>query len=281
MAPKLQSIDEEIIKKQRFLRTYEMDGPQVAINRRGNNKKAALRTKGGSGLSGMNADGWLRILAYNNFGASSSHPRKAFANLVQKVCTDLVETHRIEAFLSCRLISSDKNPGLGPIGVGEVLRRIAGKIIASVLKEDVIKCTGTLQVCCGQEADIEAAVHSMNMMYEDENTDAILLVDASNTFNSLNRQLFLYNISYLCPSIAIFVKNCYCTPSRLFIGTEITSREGTTEGDPVTMAICGIGVTPLISMLIDILSNEYSVNVNVMGYADDFSAAGNLQDLRR
>ena len=34
-------------------------------------------------------------------------------------------------------------------------------------------------------------------------------------------------------------------------------------------------------MLTDILSNEYSANVNVMGYADDFSAAGNLQDLRR
>ena len=47
------------------------------------------------------------------------------------------------------------------------------------------------------------------------------------------------------------------------------------------MAIYGIGVIPLISMLIDILSNEYSANVKVMAYADDLSAAGNLQDLRR
>ena len=31
-------------------------------------------------------------------------------------------------------------------------------------------------------------------------------------------------------------------------------------------------------MLIDILSNEYIVIVNIMPYADDFSAAGNLQD---
>ena len=45
----------------------------------------------------------------------------------------------------------------------------------------------------------------MNMVYEDENTDAILLVDPSNAFNSLNRQLFLHDISYLCPLIAIFV----------------------------------------------------------------------------
>ena len=93
----------------------------------------------------------------------------------------------------------------------------------------------------------------------------------------------MHNISYLCPSIAIFLKNCYSTPSRLFIvgGTEITSREGTTQVDAVSMANYGIGVTLLINILIDILSKEYSTNVNVMAYADDFSAAGNLRDLRR
>ena len=49
----------------------------------------------------------------------------------------------------------------------------------------------------------------MSMMYEDESTDAILLVDAINAFSSLNRQLFLHNISYLCPLIVIFFKNYY------------------------------------------------------------------------
>ena len=38
---------------------------------------------------------------------------------------------------------------------------------------------------------------------------------------------------------------------------------------------------PLMNTLIAILSNEYSVNVNVMACADDFLAVGNLQDLRR
>ena len=33
-------------------------------------------------------------------------------------------------------------------------------------------------------------------------------------------------------------------------------------------------------MLIGILSDEYSAHLNVMAYADDFSAAGNLQNLR-
>ena len=68
------------------------------------------------------------------------------------MCTDLVETHIIEVFLSCHLIPLDKNLGLRSIGVDEVLRGIAGKVTVSILKEDVMKCTGTLQVCAEQES---------------------------------------------------------------------------------------------------------------------------------
>ena len=49
-----------------------------------------------------------------------------------------MKTQTIETFLSCRLIPLDKNPGLRPIGVGEVLRRIAGKVIVSVLKNALV-----------------------------------------------------------------------------------------------------------------------------------------------
>ena len=130
---------------------------------------------------------------------------------------------------------------------------------------------------------MEVAIHSMKMMYEDENTDEILLLDASKAFNSLNRQSFLHNVSYVCPSVAIFVKNCYSSPSRLFIVgiTKIASRVRTAQGDPVSIAIYSLEVTPLINMLIDKLLSEDSVNVTVMAYADDSSAAGNLQDLKR
>ena len=151
------------------------------------------------------------------------------------------------------------------------------------MSSDVIKYTGTLQICARQVACIEAAIHSINTMYEYMNTFAILLVDAKNVFNSLNRQSFLHDISCLCPSLVMFVKNCYSTLSILFIagGTDVTSKKGTTQGDTVSMTIYGIEVTSLINMLIGNMSNEYSDNVNVKAYADDFSPGGNLQDLRR
>ena len=83
-------------------------------------------------------------------------------------------------------------------------------------------------------------------------------------------------LNYWCPSIAILGKNYYNTPSRLLIVavTEITSRERT-QSDPVSMAIHGIWVTPLINMLTEIPWYEYSINVNVMTYVDGFSAAWN------
>ena len=111
----------------------------------------------------------------------------------------------------------------------------------------------------------------------------MLLVDASNAFNSLNREVFLHNISYICPAISAFIKNCYNSPSRLFIigGKELKSNEGNTQSDPVSMAIYGIGVTPLTNILVDIVVTSTKSQVRVLAYADDFSAAGKLDNLRK
>ena len=57
----------------------------------------------------------------------------------------------------------------------------------------------------------------MKDIFEEEETDGLLLVDASNAFNSLNREALLHNIKYICPPMAQYVNNCYGKPSRLFI----------------------------------------------------------------
>ena len=113
-------------------------------------------------------------------------------------------------------------------------------------------------------------------MYNDEYNNAMLLVNASNV-------VFLHNISYICPAISPFVKNCYNFPSRLFliVGKELKSNEGTTQGDPVSMAVYGIGVIPLINMLIDIVVTSTESQVGMLVYADDLLAAGKFDDLRK
>ena len=148
------------------------------------------------------------------------------------------------------------------------------------LVKKVISSTGSLQVCAGQEAGSEAAIHAMEKIFKEESTEAVLLVDAANAFNSINRKVFLHNISVLCPAISTFVTYCYTTPARLFVigGTEIRSNEGTTQGDPVAMAIYAIGITPLTIMMIELVTTRCD-DIKMVVFADDFSAAGKLTSL--
>ena len=79
---------------------------------------------------------------------------------------------------------------------------------------------------------------------------AILLIDATNAFNLLNRTTALENISRMCPSLHIPLSNSYQTPSRLFVDKKaIISRVGCTQGDPLAMLMYGIAIKPLILKL--------------------------------
>ena len=44
---------------------------------------------------------------------------------------------------------------------------------------------GNLQLCAGHAGECEAAVHAMSDIFDEEATEALLLVDAGNAFNSL------------------------------------------------------------------------------------------------
>ena len=178
-----------------------------------NVRKAALKTRGGAGPSGLDADGWKRIFTSNQFGDSTDDLCKTFAEVIKKLFTVENQSTSLEAFLVNRLIPLDKNRGLRPIVVSEILRRIARKVIVSHLKEDVIRSVGSLQVCAGQDAGFESLIHAMRTIYEDQSAEAVLLLDASNAFNSINRNVFLHNIEVIYPSIARYVKNCYSVNS--------------------------------------------------------------------
>ena len=74
----------------------------------------------------------------------------------------------MEGYVANRLVALDKNPGVRPIGIGEVFRRITGKAIARALREEIREAAGALQVCAGLEGGCEAAVHAMCEAYAAE-----------------------------------------------------------------------------------------------------------------
>ena len=80
----------------------------------------------------------------------------------------------MEAFLGCRLIPLDRNPGPRLIGIGEVLCRIAGKVVITHFLTEIVTSVPSLQVCAGQEAGCKSIVHAMQEIYEDETCEAVL-----------------------------------------------------------------------------------------------------------
>ena len=49
------------------------------------------------------------------------------------------------------------------------------------------------------ELRLPAAVHAARELFEDEKTEALILVDAENAFNALNIRAVLNNIRIVCP----------------------------------------------------------------------------------
>ena len=102
-----------------------------------------------------------------------------------------------------------------PIGIGDTARRIIAKAALVVVKDDILDTAGGLQMCAGQIAGCEAAAHSVREHFQESNTEAALLVDASNAFNSLNRMTALHNVRHLCPSFSTILINSYRAHSDL------------------------------------------------------------------
>ena len=202
----------------------------------------------------------------------------AIAAMTRRLCTEFIDPLSIEAILANRLIPLDKGEGaVRPIGVGEVMQRIMGKCVMHVTKPDVIDASGSLQVCAGHKSGSEAAIHTMPNIFEVYERDAVLLIDASNAFNALNRAAALHNIRVLCPTLATYVINTYRQPARLFItgGEELISAEGTTQGDPLSMSLYAISLQPLITRL------HVSSAAKQCWFADDSTGSGSLQDVRK
>ena len=234
-------------------------------------KASALRCQGSAGPSGMNSAGWQRLCC--SFKGASADLCTALALVARRLATEHVDPAGLSALVASRLIALDKCPGVRPIGVGEVSRRIIAKAILQVVGNDVREVTGAQQLCAGQPAGAEAAVHAITELFTNAASQGVLLVDAANAFNNINRQVALHNIHKLCPSIATILTNTYRQPSDLFIDGEVLySEEGTTQGDPLAMAFYALATVPL--------ANQCAVNnLREVWLADDASASGQLRSL--
>ena len=201
------------------------------------------------------------------------------AELARRIANTIIEWDDIQALMACRLIALDKCPGVRPIGVGEVPRRILSKVMAAATSADVEELCGTNQLCSGLKAGIEGAVHAIKELYEENSGTGwgLLLVDARNAFNSVSRVAALWNVRVLWPRCSRYLFNCYRGYAiQVVRGAEehVLSREGVTQGDPLSMLMYAVAILPLIQALAS--HNKWSQN----WYADDSACAAKIHRLR-
>ena len=104
---------------------------------------------------------------------------------------------------------------------------------------------------------------------------AVLLVDATNGFNELSRKAMLWTVRHRWANGARFSFNCYRHSAQLLLRRRggdceiILSREGVTQGDPLSMVLYGLALTPLAETI-----RAAVPTVVQPWYADDAAMAG-------
>ena len=102
-----------------------------------------------------------------------------------------------------------------------MISNIITKADLSIIKSDIQRAAGPIQLCSGKMCGVEAAIHSMRTMFSNNHTEGMLLVDASITFNSLNRNVALQNIQHTSPPFFTLLVNTYRHPAPLYVDGNI------------------------------------------------------------
>ena len=158
---------------------------------------ATLKASGGHGQSGVDDLDWRRYLTA--FGSLSESLCRTVAKIPIRLATEEQDPTSLQAYNACRQIPLDKCPGVRLIGVGEVFRRIIGRTIVSCIQTDLKQLGGNQELCMGQRCGIAHAIHSLRANF-DEN-EGVILINATNAFNLLNRKLAPENIKIICPAL--------------------------------------------------------------------------------
>ena len=124
---------------------------------------AALHTKGSAGPSCADALSWHHWCSC--YGQKSIHLCRSITAFGRKICTNYVDPVGLSAFTGCHLIPLDKDSGVRPIGVVEVCRRIIGKAVMMIVKQDLQDAIDLHQFCTDFDSGCESAVHWMSRVF--------------------------------------------------------------------------------------------------------------------
>jgi len=209
-------------------------------------EKVASKLSGAAGPSGVDAvdlRNWLL-----RFGAESEALRAELAVLTNLLANEHPPWAAYRALMACHLVALDKQPGVCPVGIGEIYRRLMAKCVLAAAGQRAAAACGNLNLCAGLPAGIEGAVHAMATEWENATVEPVeaanlwalstqlpdevgtdddsapmepedpedpddvhitLMVDAKNGFNELGCKAMLWTVRHRWAAGARFAFNCY------------------------------------------------------------------------
>jgi hypothetical protein len=129
-------------------------------------EKVATRLSGAAGPSGVDAvdlQNWLL-----RYGKESSALWEELAEWASWLANQHPPWAAYRARMACRLVARDKEPGVRPVGIGEIFRRLFAKAILLLVGREATSACDNLNLCVGLKAGIEGAVHALRDAWEED-----------------------------------------------------------------------------------------------------------------
>ena len=257
-------------------------------------KTVAGMMKGSGGLNGVDGvtlSDWLCSRK-----AASKRLRDALVKFTNWSFNNYTPWASHRELVACRLVALDKEPGVRPIGIGDIFRRFIAKVLLLHTGTEAMEACGADQLASGIPAGVEAGITYMRTKWEDFADDddfGCMQFDAENGFCMMNRLHLLWTIRHRWCSAYHFSHNCYQNATTLRIlpfetgqdVVDLLSRNGVIQGCPFAMIAYGIGTLPMLDELNKYLAQveedddgDPSSKGKVM-FADDLTVCGSMKVL--
>ena len=111
---------------------------------------------GAGGVDAVTMKNWI-----TRFGLASVKLREELAQWADWLCNTSPSWAAYRGLMACRLVALDKCPGVRPVGIGEIIRRLLAKLVLKVAGAAATEACGNLQLCAGLQPGIEGAIHAV------------------------------------------------------------------------------------------------------------------------
>ena len=171
-----------------------------------------------------------------------------------------------------------KDGGLRPIAVGNLLRRLTSKLMATALADRAAEHLAPHQLGVGVRGGCEAILHTVRQALEKEPDKWNLQCDFINAFNLASRDSSFKEVEKLFPEALSWVLTSYRAPSHLQYGdSTISSDRGFHQGDPLAGLLFSLNLQPVVETIEEEVPD---LEVNAW-FLDDGDQVGTPEQLQK